>query len=288
VRPRWVWFYVVVGLVASGLHWRLDDEIARAVVWDTLGVIAVVAAWVGLALNRPSYVLPWRLLAVGVTLLVAGDLTWDVSVFVFGHSSDSVPASDVVYLSAYPFLALGLVALARRRAPGRDAFVDGTVVALVLAAPLWQLVIRPTIDAANGTTFDQITTVAYPLLDCILLVTVAYTVLTLTRWNASVMLLVAGLVTTTMGDIVYARLSSLGVLNSSSWLDPLWPASYTLLAAAFLHPRARAAARDLLARGPRDDRARRRHGSSRQHGGARRVQHRDRVPRRLEAGPARA
>ena len=254
MRPRWVWFYVVVGLVASGLHWRIDDEVARAVAWDLIGVVAVTAAWVGLARNRPTFATPWRLLAVGLTLLVAGDLTWDVSVYVFGHGADSVPASDIVYLSAYPFIALGLVALARRRAPGRDALVDGTVVALVIAAPLWQLVIRPTIDSANGTTFDQIATVAYPLLDCILLVTVAYTLFTLTRWNASVTLLVAGLLTTTIGDIVYARLSSLGVLNSSLWLDPLWPASYTLLAAAFLHPSMRQVADPVLSGRQRLDR----------------------------------
>jgi len=256
VRPRWVWFYVVVGLVASALHWRIEDEVARAVAWDLIAVVAVAAAWLGLARNRPTDATPWRLLAIGLTLLVAGDLTWDVSVYVFGHSVDSVPASDIVYLSAYPFIALGLVALARQRAPGRDALVDGTVVALVIAAPLWQLVIRPTIESAHGTTFDQLATVAYPLLDCILLVAVAYMFFTLRRWNASVTLLVAGLLMTTLGDIVYARLSSLGVLSSSIWLDPLWPASYTLLAAAFLHPSMREVADPASSGRQRLDRAR--------------------------------
>jgi diguanylate cyclase (GGDEF)-like protein/PAS domain S-box-containing protein len=236
MRPRWVWVYVAAGLVASGLHWRIADEVVRAVAWDALAVLAVAAAWFGVSRNRPDPALPWRLLAAGLTLLVAGDIAWDVSVYVFGHSQDSVPLSDVIYLSAYPFFAAGLVALARERAPTRDALVDGLVVALVIAAPLWQLVVRPTIDSTHGTAWDQVVTVAYPMLDCVLLVAVAYTVFTLTRWNTSMVLLLAGLVITTVADIVYARLSSLGILDSSLWLDPLWPASYTVMAAACLHP----------------------------------------------------
>ncbi|HEY8218244.1 MAG TPA: hypothetical protein VIH82_13990, partial [Acidimicrobiia bacterium] len=236
MRARWVWVYVVAGLVASGLHWRLDDEVARAVAWDLIAVVAVAAAWAGIVLNRPPRPGPWRLLAIGLTLLAAGDLTWDVSVYGLGHGEPSVPASDVVYLCAYPFLAVALLLLARARVRGRDTLVDGTVVALVIAAPLWLLVVRPTIDSASGATWDQVTTVAYPLLDCMLLVSVAYLAFALPRWNASAALLVAGVIATTAGDIVYARLSTLGILDTSLWLDPIWPASYTLLAAAMLHP----------------------------------------------------
>jgi hypothetical protein len=180
-----VWAYVAIGLTASGVHWLADSAVTRAVSWDVLGFVAVVGAWTGIVRNRPAHPAAWRLLGAGLTLLVAGDVIWDVSTYVFGHSTDSVPASDIVYLSAYPFLAAGLVLLARARIPGRDTLVDGIVVALVIAAPLWLLVVRPTIDSTAGTAFDQVVTAAYPILDCLLLVVVAYLSTHVSRRSAS-------------------------------------------------------------------------------------------------------
>jgi|GEM_PF-1608659 len=237
VRPRVVWVYLILALTAAGLHWRLPTSLSMAIAWDAIAVTAAMACWLGLRINRPDDRAAWVLLATGVSLLVAGDLVWDVSVYCFGHTSDSVPLSDLVYLSAYPVLTAGLVLLSRCRTRGTRALVDGTVVTLMLAAPMWQLVVRPTIDSATGaSTFDQVVTAAYPILDCVLIVAVAYTVFTLPRWNAAAALLVGGLLLNTVGDIVYARLGAAGTLASSDWLDPLWPASYSLLAAAMLHP----------------------------------------------------
>jgi diguanylate cyclase (GGDEF)-like protein/PAS domain S-box-containing protein len=241
MRPRWVWTYLVVALVAAGLHWRLPTDLSSAVAWDLIAVTAVAGCWVGLRCNRPSDSTPWRLLALGITLLVAGDLVWDISVYGFGHSSSFVPLSDVVYLSAYPLLACGLISLGRTRARGRGAVIDGTVVALVLAAPMWQLVVSPALDSTGrSATVDQIITAAYPILDCVLIVAVAYLVFTLPRWNVAALLVVVGILLSTVGDIIYARLGAAGELSSSAWLDPLWPAFYSLLAAAMLHPSMRA------------------------------------------------
>jgi hypothetical protein len=64
-----------------------------AIAWD---VIAAIACWLGLRINRPDDRTAWVLLASGVSLLGPGDLVCDVSVYCFGHTRDPVPLSDAL------------------------------------------------------------------------------------------------------------------------------------------------------------------------------------------------
>ena len=256
MRARYVWVYVGAGCAASGVHWLLPSPIARALAWDLLGLAAVVACWAGIIRNRPGNRRPWYPLALGVTLLASGDVVWDIAVRGLGHADTFVPASDFLYLGAYPFLAIGLLRLAHYRRAGRGTTLDAAVVALAVVAPLWQLVVVPIVDATTGSGFDRAVTVAYPLLDVVLIVTVVYTAFSLTRWNPAAVLLVSGIAATTAGDVLFARLAAADFAHDARWLDPIWPTSYTLLAAAMLHPSMRALASDGGAKRILTDRAR--------------------------------
>src|SRR5581483_3344313 len=236
MRTKTVWAYLALALVAAGTHWLLPDPGSRAAAWDLLGTLAVALAAVGITRNRPDDRRPWIFLAIGLALFVAGDIVWDLSSQVFGEPQSFIPQSDVVYLSAYPFFAVGLLRIAQHRRGGRAALLDGGVVAIALSAPLWTFVIRPVLDHAPRSSLDRVITIAYPLMDVVLLVIVAYTVFTLPRWNPAAMLLIGGLMVNMAADILYARFTIIGTEESTPWLDPLWPASYALLAAAFLHP----------------------------------------------------
>jgi diguanylate cyclase (GGDEF)-like protein/PAS domain S-box-containing protein len=190
------------------------------------------------------------LLAIGIALFVVGDIVWDVAVYAFGHSNDYVPASDVLYLSAYPFFAIGLLQLCGLRGHTRGALVDTAVVSLAAGGLLWEMCIAPTIDSATGSTWNRVTTLAYPIMDVILVVGVIYAVLSVGRWVPASGMLVAGLAVQLIGDSIYARLSADGALGTGHWLDPVWPASYVLVAAAALHPSMR-----LIGRAREADRA---------------------------------
>ena len=235
MRAKTTWAYLAAALVAAGLHWLLPGSIWPAVAWDLLGVCAVAACVIGLRRNRPDDRRPWVLLAAGIALLLGGDLVWDVSVQVFGHAEDFIPASDVMYLAAYPFLALGLLRLVMHRR-GRGSLIDVGVVAIALAAPLFTYVIQPVVGSAPQALADRVITISYPTMDVVLMVVVAYALLTMSRWNTSVVLLVAGISVTMVADVLYARLSISGGEETARWLDAFWPASYALVAAALLHP----------------------------------------------------
>src|SRR5688572_6314817 len=181
MRTRTAWGYLTAGLVAAALHWQLPGDVWPAVAWDLLGLCAVAACVIGIRRNRPDDRRPWVLLTLGVALLLGGDVVWDINVQVFGHAEDFIPSSDVLYLAAYPFLSLGLLGLVLRRR-GRGAWIDAAVVTLALAAPLWTFVVQPVVSTAPNSLADRLITISYPMMDAVLMVVIAYTVLSMSRW----------------------------------------------------------------------------------------------------------
>jgi diguanylate cyclase (GGDEF)-like protein/PAS domain S-box-containing protein len=83
---------------------------------------------------------------------------------------------------------------------------------------------------------DRLVTVAYPLMDILLVVVIVHAVFTLPRWSAAAWLLFAGLATMMLADALYARAFASGGYADGSMLDALWPLSYILLAGAAMHP----------------------------------------------------
>jgi PAS domain S-box-containing protein len=121
------------------------------------------------------------------------------------------------------------------RGRGREAIVDTAVVSLAIGAVLWEVCVAPTITS-SGSLWNQVVTPAYPAMDVVLVVAVIYTVFTIGRWVPAAWMFVVGISLQLVADSIYARLSAEGLPNSTHWLDPFWPASYVLVAAAALHP----------------------------------------------------
>ncbi len=106
----------------------------------------------------------------------------------------------MLYLLAYPILAFALVRLARARFD-REIAIDSAIVAVALSAVIWQWVITPVLDTANGATVERIVTVAYPIMDILLVVVIVHAVFTLPRWTPAAWLLFAGLTVMLVADI---------------------------------------------------------------------------------------
>ncbi|MFI5053974.1 MAG: EAL domain-containing protein, partial [Acidimicrobiia bacterium] len=79
-------------------------------------------------------------------------------------------------------------------------------------------------------------TVAYPIMDIMLVVVIVHAVFTLPRWMTAAWLLFVGLSVMLVADAVYARLVAEGIYTDGGALDALWPISYFCLAGAVLHP----------------------------------------------------
>jgi len=234
-RPhRTAWCFVAGGIAVSLLALLLPTASARSFVFDAIALIAASGAIYGIARNEPGRRGVWQLIAVSLLLFAAGDVVFDVAQRGFGQA-DGFPYSDVLYLLAYPVLAIALARLARSRYD-RETAIDSIMVAIALSAVIWQWVVTPVLDSTSGASAERIVSVAYPIMDILLVVVIVHAVFTLPRWTPAAWLLFAGLGAMLVADILYARLVADGTYTDGGALDVLWPISYFLLAAAVMHP----------------------------------------------------
>jgi diguanylate cyclase (GGDEF)-like protein/PAS domain S-box-containing protein len=230
--------FVAVGIVVALVALLLPTDGARSFVFDACSLCAAGAAVYGILRNQPEHRGIWQLFALGLLLFAAGDVVFDVAQRGFGRS-DGYPFADVLYLAAYPVLAIALVRLARSRF-SREIALDSAVVAVALSTVLWQWVVAPVFQSSTGTTLERIITVAYPVMDILLVVVIVHAVFTLPRWTPAAWLLLVGLALMLFGDALFARLVAEGAYHDGGVLDALWPIAYLLLAAAVMHPSMRA------------------------------------------------
>jgi signal transduction histidine kinase len=233
--------YFALGGAAVVAHFGLGlRPLAQNVVYDAIGLSAVVAIVVGIHLQRPQAARAWYLIAVGQLLFVAGDVLW--AVFEFGLHTEPFPsAADVLYLSGYPVLAAGVLRLVRVHLRGGDrgALIDGSIIAIGAGLLAWVFLIGPYVDDHTLSGLELAISVAYPLGD-ILILGVGVGLAVGPTIRAPVFgLLMASLVGLLASDIVYA-VQVLGSGYETGAVDAGWLLSYVLLGVAALHPSVRA------------------------------------------------
>jgi hypothetical protein len=175
----------------------------------------------------------WFLLSLGLLSTFVGQLCLAPFQLVLGETPFPSVA-DVYYLLAYPFLiAAFLTFLYAYREAGlpigslgeRLAIVAGVgLVAVLVAIPI----LKP-VATSGSALLDRILTVAYPLLDLLLLVPLALLLRVALRLRGSRvgdvwLLLLVGAAVMCMGDICFAYFQALG----EEHLDPFVHASFIL------------------------------------------------------------
>jgi diguanylate cyclase (GGDEF)-like protein/PAS domain S-box-containing protein len=233
-----IWCFVAGGIVLSVLSAFAPTRNDRLFGDDALALVAAGGAVYGIMRNDPRRRGVWQLFALALVLFVAGDIAFDAVQRGTGRG-DGIPFSDVAYLAAYPILAVALYQLARSRFR-RETAIDSAIVAVALSAVIWQWVITPVLESSTGATFARVASVAYPIVDVLIVVVIVHAVFTLPRWTPAAWLLFAGLTVMLVADAAYARMVADGMYTDGGLLGALWPISYFLLAAAVMHPSMRA------------------------------------------------
>jgi two-component system cell cycle response regulator len=240
-RPKWWLRLLVGGAGAIVVYYLLPLAGPPAIVSDLVSLLFPVAATtgvlVGLAMHRPAHRAPWIVLAAGEGVNLLGDLVGAFQRNVL-HNDPYPSAADVLYLLAYPLLALALVLVVRRRTPESNmpALIDASVLSIALGLLWWLYVISP-LTTANGTILERASSVAYPLMDVLLLAIALRLTVGVGARTRSFSLLLASILTTLLADMVYALLTAKHLYSTDdTWMDWTWLAAYLLLGAAGLHP----------------------------------------------------
>jgi signal transduction histidine kinase len=208
----------------TALYFAVPHGVPQYVIYGVVGAAAACAiAWGG----RGS--LPWLLFAIGNALFSVGD---DIS-NALGGSPPAPSAADWFYLAGYPVIAAGLVLLlfavgGHRRLP---ALLDAAIVTAAFLLVQWVYLIDG-IWSGSGSTAERIVDAAYPVMDLVLLASLAGFFVTAAWRTPSFFLLTGAVVLLLVADEIYA----FGSYQAGDWVDSLWLLSYTLWAAAALHP----------------------------------------------------
>jgi two-component system, cell cycle response regulator len=204
-----------------------NNWVYMAVEFAAVGVCAARAA------SRREHRLAWVLMTVALGFWSLGDLLW--AVWLDNLAAPPFPSpADVLYLLMYPCMYVALMAMMRSRM--RDAataqWLDGAVLTLAVGAIAATLVSATSV-ATGGRFIAESVTVAYPVLDCILLmlVIVAYTLM---GWRPGANMLVLGVAIILMAgaDIMFVENVAGGMYVDGTLLNVLYLSSFSLFAVA--------------------------------------------------------
>ena len=222
--------FLAIGALFAALYYVFPaGGTAEAAIYDSIGGVALIAIVWGIRANRPDYLLPWIVFALGNAFFVAGDSAFDLN-----PNAATPSLSDYFYLTAYPLFALAVLLLVLRSERGRfGASVDAGVVTLAFAVFQWLFVIDPAVHG-SAPLGQKVVDGLYPAMDIVLLGGFVGFFSSPAWRTPAFTLLVAGFVTQLVGDEAVG-LSSSGY-QEGSWVDVMWMFSYLLWGAAVLHP----------------------------------------------------
>src|SRR3954470_1442403 len=240
MRQRAWLAYLIVGFSVAGLYLFGPSALNIGPVFNAIGASSVIAILVSLKLHKPEYKAPWRLFALGQAFFVAGDII-SYNYERFFHTSLPYPAiSDLFYLSVYPCLIAGLLLLIRRRTPGGDraSLIDSFIIVVGASVLSWVYLMAPYAQDPTLTIFQKLISMAYPLMDLLLLAVLVRLAVGIGRRGPSFYLLTGSVVSLLAVDSIYAwiLLNVSGGYATGGKLDIGWIAFYLLWGAAALHP----------------------------------------------------
>lgn len=161
-----------VAVCVGGIAFAILGPSWAPVVSYHVGELVTVAALVTAATTRSGGERrAWVLIASGVTCFAAGDVLNTAARSLVDGVGTAPSPFEPLYLAMYPFLAVGLRALVRHRAPDGDrgAVLDAAIFTVGIAAVVWVTSFAPQAGDPEASGMRQALLLAYPTLDVILL-----------------------------------------------------------------------------------------------------------------------
>jgi hypothetical protein len=212
-----------------GPDWLFDNWIHNIILGACAVLVLARAAFEPVARNA------WLAFGTALSSWFVGSALWDV--FYAGHASVPYPSfADVLWLTWYPLVALGIFYLIKVRVPQFELhrWMDGIAVTLLVLAVGFALVIQPVTAHKTVGSLATFVVFLYPVLD-VLLIGAVLGVYGLLGWRPDTMWLLIGLavVSTSIADAVFAvqEAEARAVVSANSY-NFIWTAGALFLALA--------------------------------------------------------
>ncbi|HVP01456.1 MAG TPA: EAL domain-containing protein [Solirubrobacteraceae bacterium] len=233
------WWLYLVGAGLLAFAYLLGPPLLHSgPVYNLIGLSGAAAILVGTRINRPSDARPWYLFALAQSLFVTGDVLAYNYQRLFGSQLPFPSVADVFYLAVYPVLIAGLLILIRQRNRGRDtaSLIDSLIITIGLAVLSWIFLMAPYAHDATLSTPTKLTSIAYPLMDVLVLGVAVRLAVGEGRRGTSFYLMIGAIVALLVTDAIYGWFLLNGGYETGGWLDGGWIVFYMLWGAAALHP----------------------------------------------------
>ena len=230
--------YLAITAVVAPIYLLGPDQVNIGPVFNVIGASAALAIIWGARRNLERGRLPWYLFAAGQLLFVTGDvLAYNHEAF-FGRELSFPSIADPFYLAVYPCLVAGLLMLIHRRDATRDraGLIDSLIVAIGVGTLSWVYLMAPYAHDETLALPTKLISIAYPLMDLLVLAVAVRLAVVVGRRGMSFTLLALGICALLATDAVYGWLLLHGGYETGGLLDGGWIAFYGLLGAGALHP----------------------------------------------------
>ncbi len=235
--PLWA-AYFALGALAVAIHQLAFESGSLQQSWfyDIIGGSAVLVAFIAIAWFRPERRLPWWLMATGQALFVAGDIVWNWYETI--GESPFPSTADILYLAGYPFIAVGLLLLIRRRLGDGDrgGLLDAAILTTGVAILSWTFFIRPLTIDTELDALSMAISLAYPIADLILIGVAMGLLTTPGARTPAFRMLGLSLVALLVADQIYAFQNLDESYVAGGPLDSLYLIAYVLFGTAVAHP----------------------------------------------------
>ena len=237
-RPSLYRIYLTVGAAFVLAYFAMPTPTAHALFRIPMDLLPIAATVLAIRKYQPKPAFPWRILLAAEVIYVIADSVW-----AYYHVADArhIPypnVADASYLSAYCVLGAALWLLIRSRTPKMDtsALIDAAIFVMGAGILSWTLFIGAFADDLSLPFLNKFVSMAFPLLDLVLLVFVCRLFLGGAARNRSLKILGIAVASMLVADTAYASLSLMGRYEIGNVLDLGWMLMAILLGAAALHP----------------------------------------------------
>jgi len=230
--------YLVVAAAGTVCYFFAPGVAHSGALFNVLGLSAVAAILVGARMHRPDQRLPWYLFAIAQTFFVVGDFLYYTAPGIFHYTANFPSAGDAFYITVYPLIIAGLLLLIHTRSPRRDlaALLDALIIGVGVGVVSWVYLMVPYAADTHLALGDKALSIAYPLMDVLVLAVTARLAVDGGRRAASFYLLLGGLLSLVSADSVYGFITLHGNYKTGSALDVGWLIYYFAWGACALHP----------------------------------------------------
>jgi PAS domain S-box-containing protein len=200
---------------------------------ESLGLAAAVAILLGIAVHKPRARIAWFTLAGSQASLGIGDVVY---VNAYGDAPTFPSVADGLYLGGIVLFGVALVLLVARSEYGRDvlSYADAIVIAFAVGLLAWAAIFSGSIG--TGVRLARVASVAYPVLEVVLLAALLRVFFVRGRRTLSYYALAAAVALLILSDTWHVVPAPTDRYVSGTWRDAGWLGSYLFAGAAALHP----------------------------------------------------